>query len=147
MLRVYFDSCAIQRPLDNRQQVRIALEAEAILGLLGLVESGEIEIVSSEALVLETERIGATIRRNHAQAILHQAASFVEVSDAVVRRARHFVDYGVQSMDALHLACAEEGRCDYICTCDDRFVKRANAISHLRISVVSPLVLIEELGL
>lgn len=147
MLRVYLDSCAIQRPLDNRQQVRIALEAEAILALLGLVELGKIEIVSSEALNLETERIGSTIRRIHAQAVLYQAALFVEVSDAVVRRARHFMDYGIQPMDALHLASAEEAGCDYLCTCDDRFVKRANSISHLRISVASPLTLIEELGL
>lgn len=147
MLRVYFDSCTIQRPLDDRRQVRIALETEAVLGLFGLVESGDIEMISSEVLQLETERIASPIRRIHAYTLLREAASSVEVTDAVVRRARYFVEFGVQPMDALHLACAEDAGCDYLCTCDDRFLKRANAVSRLKISVVSPLGLIEELGL
>ena len=33
-MRIYFDTCILNRPLDNRSQLRVALEAEAILGIL-----------------------------------------------------------------------------------------------------------------
>lgn len=49
--KVYLDVCAIQRPLDTPNHLRIVLEAEAILGLLTLCERGQIEIVSSDALI------------------------------------------------------------------------------------------------
>ncbi len=32
-MKIYFDRCSLQRPLDNRSQFRIAIEAEAILGM------------------------------------------------------------------------------------------------------------------
>jgi len=52
-MKVYLDVCAIQRPLDTPSHLRIAIEAEAVLGMLALCESGKIEIVSSDALVRE----------------------------------------------------------------------------------------------
>jgi hypothetical protein len=38
MIKVYLDLCAIQRPLDTLNQVRIVLEAEAVLGILALCD-------------------------------------------------------------------------------------------------------------
>lgn len=50
-VRVYLDMCSIQRPLDTKSQVRISVEAEAILGLLSLSESGQ--LVSPLELIAE----------------------------------------------------------------------------------------------
>jgi hypothetical protein len=36
MIKVYLDLCAIQRPLDTPNHVRIVLEAEAELGIISL---------------------------------------------------------------------------------------------------------------
>ena len=33
-------SCSLQRPLDNKTQLRVMVESEAILGLLALSEAG-----------------------------------------------------------------------------------------------------------
>ena len=55
MMKVYLDLCAIQRPLDTPYQVRIVLEAEAVLGILSICDAGQIELVSSEALEYETD--------------------------------------------------------------------------------------------
>jgi len=30
-MKIYFDSCSLQRPLDDQSQILIALEAEAVL--------------------------------------------------------------------------------------------------------------------
>ncbi len=50
-MKIYLDVCAIQRSLDTPSHLRIAIEAEAILGILALCERGQVEIVSSDALV------------------------------------------------------------------------------------------------
>lgn len=47
---VYLDNCALQRPFDDRTQLRIDVEAEAILGIISLFEAHQLAILSSEAL-------------------------------------------------------------------------------------------------
>ena len=146
-MKIYLDSCSLQRPLDNRRQIRIALEAEAILGIIGLCEAGGLALVSSEVLQFETEQIPLAVRREHASAILTKAVTSVELDDQIGRRAKHFTTLGIKPMDALHLASAEAAQCDFFCTCDDRFLSRAQRISDLKTKVASPLELVEELGI
>jgi hypothetical protein len=62
-MKVYLDTCSLQRPLDNRTQIRIALEAEAILGILSLYEAGKIDLISSEVLLFEVEQTANKIRQ------------------------------------------------------------------------------------
>jgi len=38
---IYLDTCSIQRPLDDRSQPRINLEAEAIVTVLNFIESAD----------------------------------------------------------------------------------------------------------
>ena len=38
--RVYFDTCALNRPFDDQSQARIRLEAEAVEHLIGAVDEG-----------------------------------------------------------------------------------------------------------
>ena len=56
-MRIYLDACSLQRPLDDRSQPRINIEAEAVLTILALVESGDVEMLSSEAREFENGRI------------------------------------------------------------------------------------------
>jgi predicted nucleic acid-binding protein len=146
-IRIYFDSCAIQRPLDHADHLRILLEVEALIGIFALVDSGTIELVSSEALELEIARIPTPLRREYATNLLGQAVNSVLVTEQIEQRARLLVSQQIRSMDALHLACAEATTVNYFCTCDDRLLKRAKNISDLQIAVVSPLELIAELEL
>ncbi len=44
-MKIYVDNCALQRPLDDKNQIRIATEAEAILGVISLCETEEIELI------------------------------------------------------------------------------------------------------
>jgi hypothetical protein len=76
-MRVYLDLCSIQRPLDTTSQVRVAVEAEAILGVLALCEMGRLDLVASEALVFEAERNPNPARRRYAFRVLARAKFFV----------------------------------------------------------------------
>src|SRR3990167_3161760 len=42
-MRVYFNTSALNRPLDDLSSERVRLEAEAVVGLLAAVESGRVE--------------------------------------------------------------------------------------------------------
>jgi predicted nucleic acid-binding protein len=144
-MRVYLDTCSQQRPLDDKKQIRVALEAEAISGVLALVETGQLDLVSSEVLQFETSQIPHPVRREHAQAISRLASTFIEMDDHIETRARQLVTQGIKPMDALHLASAEAASCDYFCTCDDRFLRRAQEVADLETKAVSPLDLVKEL--
>ncbi len=144
-MRIYLDNCSLQRPLDSRTSTRIILEGEAILSLLRLLESGGVELVSSEVLLFEIGKGPSSARRGYALEVLSRARLFVPLSEHVERRAAEFVTLGVKPLDSLHLASAEEATADRFCTCDDRFLQKAKAVAGLKTRPVSPVELIEEL--
>ena len=144
-MRIYLDTCSLQRPLDNRAQLRVLLESEAILGLLALCDAQRIELLSSEALIFEIERNPNLTRQEYALEVLAKASAFVTFEPAVEERARELNRQGFKPLDALHLASAEAGQADFLCTCDDRFLKHTRATTGLRTKIVSPIELIGEL--
>ncbi len=143
-MKIYLDACSLQRPLDNKNQIRVALEAEAILGILALCEAGDLELISSEVLVFEVERTPQLSRREYGREVLAKAKVFIRLQDSIEDRARAFTAAGVKPLDALHLASAEEAHADFFCTCDDRFLKKARNLSGLKLKTVSPIELAEE---
>jgi len=144
LMKIYLDTCSLQRPLDSKTQIRIALEAEAVLGLLSLVESGQVELVSSEVLLFETNGNPNIIRRQYALEVLSKARAFVVLNERIEHLAEAFVAEGIKPLDALHLACAEESGADYLCTCDDQFLRRTKVLENLSVRVVAPIELVEE---
>ena len=147
-MRIYLDMCSLQRPLDDKTQLRVLVEAQAVLGVLALCESGTIDLIASDALVFETEANPDTVRRDFATQAIAMATQFVKTDDQLKARAQTFVDAGIKPLDALHLASAVEAKADFFCTCDDRFLKRARSLSPASTAltkVVSPLELVSEL--
>ncbi len=144
-MRIYLDTCTLQRPLDSPTQIRIALEAEAVLGILALCESGKAELISSEVLLFETLRNPNLARREYALAALSRAKVFVQVTDQVERRAKELAAIGLGPLDALHAASAEEVKADCFCTCDDRLDRKIRTVPNLRVRVIAPIQLAEEI--
>jgi len=145
MYRIYLDMCAIQRPLDTQNQIRIILESEAVLGILRLFESGQVEIISSDALHYETQKNPLPTRRKHAEAILAKASTHLNLNQTIKSRADDLIRNGLHALDALHLAFAEYAQADFFCTCDDRLIRRARRIEDLQIDVISPISLIQKI--
>jgi predicted nucleic acid-binding protein len=143
-MRIYLYMCSIQRPLDTKTQPRIAVEAEAILGILTLCEAGQVELMTSDTLVFEVERNPHPVRKTYALEVLVKAKVSIHTDNQLEERARTFHAEGIKPLDALHLASAVEAKADYFCTCDDRFLKRAKAVDTGHTKVVSPLELIAE---
>ncbi len=145
-MRLYFDTCSLQRPLDERIQTRIVLEAEAILAILALCEQGHIDLVVSDMVVYESSNNPHPQKRQFVTEVINQAKDHVSLSSAIEQRATIFEQGGIKAIDALHLALAEAGHVDYFCTCDDRFYRRAVLIPDLAIKVRRPLELAQEIA-
>ncbi|HLF74496.1 MAG TPA: PIN domain-containing protein [Anaerolineales bacterium] len=75
---------------------------------------------------------------------LRFAKSFVSVNDEIESRSRELINQGFQALDALHLASAESADVDFLCTTDDKLLKRARSVKNIKIKIVSPTELIEE---
>ena len=144
-MKVYLDMCAIQRPLDTPDQIRIVLESEAVLGILALCENDQLDLISSDALFYETEQNPLPVRKEYAKSVLSIASSYILLTDASRRRAEQLTNLGFKPLDALHLALAETGKADFFCTCDDRLLNKARKLSDLKVKVVTPLELVQEI--
>ena len=144
-MKIYFDNCSLQRPLDDQTQPRIFLESQAVSEIFSACESGEFGIVTSEILEIELNRTPNPNRKKLARKVLALAIDKILTTKEIVARAVEFEKRGFAAFDALHLASAEASQSDYFCTCDDKFLKRAKAQNDLKIRVCSPLELAQEI--
>lgn len=144
-MRIYLDTCSINRPLDDKSQSRIALEAEAILSVLSACDSGVHILVSSDILRYEISRNPYPQRQALASEIISRAGEYIPLTEVIRQRAKEMQQDGFKALDALHLASAENGSVDCFCTCDDRLYKRATDRTDLSVRVLTPLELAQEI--
>jgi len=95
-MRLYFDTCSLQRPLDERSQTRIVLEAEAILAILALCEQGHIDLVVSDMVVYESSNNPHPQKRQFVMEVINQAKDHVSLSSAIEQRATTFEQGGIK---------------------------------------------------
>jgi predicted nucleic acid-binding protein len=143
-MKIYFDMCSLQRPLDDKSQLRVLLEAQAVLGVLAFCESGEADLVASDALVFESDANPDAVRRDFANQVIAKSAHFIQSTPQIKAKAQSFIDSGIKPLDALHLASAIAAKADFLCTCDDRFLKKARSLDTQPTKIVSPLELVSE---
>ena len=141
---IYFDNCAIQRPLDNRSNLRVRVEAEAVIALLELIEDGSLMMVSSDVLFYELSKTPDPERVSYGMKFLSLGNTTLSLNKQTVSMAKFFVSKGLKPVDALHLAIASENNIDYFCTCDDRFIKRSKEISLIKTRVLLPTELLNQ---
>jgi len=110
--------------------------------VLRLVEGGDLELVSSDALELEVDRTPDAQRRAAGKDILKLASQTLRLGEAVEADAAALVLAGVKPLDALHLAFASRAAVEYFCTCDDKLRKKAQRLKSLKTTVVTPLELV-----
>lgn len=144
-MKIYLDNCCLQRPLDDKSQIRIQLEAEAILAVIAFCENQEVQLVSSDILEFEKNKNPHPQRKAYVEEILEKAPIFVELNHQITQRGKELEKVGFKGADALHLACAEAVQVDYFCSCDEKLLRRAKTLKVVRVKVVSPLELVEEI--
>ena len=144
-MKIYLDLCAIQRPLDTPNQIRIILESEAVLGIIAYCDIGQVELLSSEALLYEGEQSSVPVRKEQTSAVLAKAKNILNVTEKEKKRAVELTTFGIKPLDALHIALAESGNADYFYTCDDKLLQNAKKVKNLALKVANPVDLIQEI--
>ena len=69
---VYLDVCALCRPFDDQNQIRIRLETEAVMLILSYVRSDKLTMVVSPTHIVEIAAISAVDEREYLQALLQE---------------------------------------------------------------------------
>jgi predicted nucleic acid-binding protein len=104
--------------------LRIRIETEAKLHIQERVVSGEIELVWSYILDYENMANPFEERRTAISTWRKRAVVHVIETPGLLENARLLAGLGLRSHDALHVACAVEGACDYFITTDDALLKK-----------------------
>lgn len=136
---VYLDNCALQRPLDDRSQFRVRIEADAITAFLDAVLLGNVELASSAALRAESSLVRQVSRRDFIERVLALAAKVAPPITASQTWVQEYQNAGIKPFDALHLASAVAVGADYLCTTDDTFLRRAQGVNTEGTSVVGAI--------
>ena len=136
-MRIYLDNCCFNRPFDDQNQVRVRLEAEAKLHVQMKIFEKEIELVWSYILEYENRFNPYEERRNAIQNWKQKALSDIVETDEIITMAERFSETNIKPKDALHLACAVAGKCDYFLTTDDGVLSKKNRIKE--ITILNPL--------
>jgi predicted nucleic acid-binding protein len=131
-----------QRPLDDHSQPRVRLEAEAVIVLVELCETGHFQLIASAAHEIENAQNPYPERKAHAEDLLAVATHRALTTPEAVTLASAYKQKGTKQLDALHLALAVTAGADFFCTTDDKLLRRGRRLDTRSCLVVSPLELI-----
>jgi len=137
-MKIYLDVCCLNRPFDDQSNYKIHLESEAVLTILSFCEEGKYALINSEVIEFEIGETPDIVLRDQLYSIIRIAKMKILITDNIVSRAKYFESMGINAFDALHLACAEHNA-DILFTVDNNFLKKANKIKGLRVTISNPL--------
>jgi predicted nucleic acid-binding protein len=138
-MRVYLDTCCLNRPFDSQAQDRVRLESEAVTEILRQASAGVHQLVRSTAIELELGRMSDADRRARVLEFLDGPGWLDEVPTLDAARATRLVGLGFKPLDALHVAAAEASSADVFLTTDDRLLHTARRHSgDLKVRVQNP---------
>lgn len=147
-MRIYLDVCCLNRPLDDLSIGRNRLEAEAVLEILRHVQEGRLELIGSDVIEAELSVMPSSDRREKVLGLAALHTDFVQARQSERARAVGLAAMGISYMDALHIACAESGRCDAFLSTDDRlFAKLRDRRDDIMVRLANPLQWIAEVKL
>jgi predicted nucleic acid-binding protein len=126
--RVYLDVCALNRPLDDQNQMRIRLESDAVLLILSHARIPTLCIVVSPVHAAEVAANPDLAKREHIQLLLKDVGTEAIVDIIQARsRAEQLYELGLGVADAAHVAFVELTGCDFV-TVDDRLLRQLRRV-------------------
>ena len=136
-IRIYLDNCVFNRPFDDQTSIRIKLETEAKLYIQNKIFENVIEQVWSYILEYENEQNPFIERRQAIKEWKSLAVIDIEENEIILKKAKELMKIGLKSKDALHIACAIEGKAEYFLTTEDKILKKGKHIKEIKI--IDPL--------
>ena len=139
-MKIYLDVCCLNRPFDDHTQDKIRLESEAIITILSHISEKKWEMIGSDIIDFEISQIPDPDRMKKVLQLVNLKAEKVTLTDNVVNRSKKIQEYTIKLLDALHLACAEEGKAEVFLTTDQNLIKKSTKNHEkIKVKVKNPL--------
>lgn len=136
-MKIYLDLCVYNRPFDDQRQLRVVIETIEFLFLLSKAIDKEITTVNSFVLEYENSKNPFVDRKDKIYDVLKVATEYVSYSEELEKRAKEIEKFGIMSIDALHIACAEISKADFFVTCDDILIRKGkNNKEKLKVKII-----------
>lgn len=141
---LYLDMNIYNRPFDDQDQVRIRLETIAIYTILKMVKEKKFILLWSFMLGFENSLNPYEDIKMEIEMASLLAPKYINMSEDILIAAKGFETKGVKPRDAIHLACAFNGKANYFLTCDDKLIKKSRLIDG-KMLIINPIDLIKSL--
>jgi predicted nucleic acid-binding protein len=139
---VYLDICCFNRPYDDQSYLTIKLESEAKLFVQKEILFGTFALVWSYMMDFENAANPYDERRKSIGKWRTVAKADIDFSEEINEMGRRLMKIGLKNKDALHVACALKGNCDYFLTTDKGVLNK-----HIDgITVINPVDFVRRLG-
>lgn len=137
-MKIYMDVCCLNRPFDDQTQDKIRIESDAILAILSKCISREWQLLSSEALDIEIDKIPDIWKKSKVIELYKLSNEKIVFNDNIVKRAVEIQRSGMKSFDSLHVATAEFSKADVFLTTDKNLLHFAKRLK-LKVITANPL--------
>ena len=146
-MKIYLDTCCLNRLSDRQIQERIRQETEAVNIMLSNFRTKRWHWISSSILQLEINQNPDLDQRVSLTTLLQLGHQIVFAGGEEILRGEELEGLGFKKLDALHIACAESGNADILLTTDDRMLRRAKRhLAQLRVRVENPYTWLQEIN-
>ena len=124
-IRVYLDNCCFNRPYDDQLQPIIKIETESKLYIQSEILEGNIDLVWSFILHYENNDNPYADKKQQISLWEQKSICVVTYQKSIQQRAKEFMDKGIRTKDALHLACAIHAEAQYFITTDKKLLNKS----------------------
>lgn len=130
--------CVYNRPYDDQTDLKIKLETVACHIIFNRIQNNKFNLAWSFLLEFENELNPYSVRKNEIKIIANMAKYFIEPSQKILHQSEKIEQARIKGNDAVHLACALIGNCDFFISCDEKLIKRANTLN-LGLEICDPI--------
>ena len=103
---IYLDVCCLNRTLDDLEQFRIRIEAEAVTEIIQNCEDGKWILMNSDIIEFEVSQHSDSFKQEQVKSILNLAKIYIKLTENIDLRAEELMKLSFKYHDALHLAFA-----------------------------------------
>jgi hypothetical protein len=123
-MKIYLDVCALCRPYDDQNYLRIKFETLAVKIILSKVKTGIYTLLISPVHTEEINSIENISQRFQIKNIIRTFGESIKVDLSKTReRTEDLLNDGFGLADAAHIAFAEMSEACFI-SCDDKLIKK-----------------------
>ena len=137
-MRIYMDVCCLNRPFDDLSQVKVYLEAEAVLAILSRCEHDDWTLLTSSVIDYELSKMTDLERLEQVTALCLVSDEHVFMSYEDENRAADFQQSGIKPIDSFHLAVAEANNIDAFLTTDKQLINAGSRLN-LKLKIANPV--------